>query len=474
MDNAKLFLGHKLRHLREEHGLTQTDLASQLGLSLSYVSQLENNQRPMTATVLVGLSRAFAIDVGEFAEDDHERIVADMRETMTDPFFAGQAAGVQEIKQAASVAPNLARSFLALHRETRRLRERLRAVDESLAAPDGTQDGATLPYEEVRDYFHYHNNYVDTLDRAAETLSEQFGLGGHEAIRQLSDYLHQKHAVRVEMSLDDRSAQKLWRSDARSGVLMVNPALDRASIAFLLAHQIALLGYGEQIDAIVTDSELVTADAQAICRIALANYFAGALLMPYERFAEQAQEVRHDLEQLQLAFGTSLQQIAHRLSTLQRPGNRGVPFFFVRVDQAGNITKRHSATSFQFARFGGTCPLWNVHQAFVTPGRFLVQLAEMPDGKRYLCISRSVVKRGRGYLEPDRRYAIGIGCELAHAPRLVYASGLDMDDDRAYVRIGVNCRICERANCPQRAFPPIDRAILLDPTRRDAVPYRFT
>ncbi|MEZ5666646.1 MAG: short-chain fatty acyl-CoA regulator family protein [Alphaproteobacteria bacterium] len=473
MDDAKLFLGHKLKALRDERRLTQADLAGRLGLSLSYVSQLENNQRPVTATVLVALSRAFGIDVGEFAEDDHERIVADLRETLGDPIFAGQAPGLQEIKQVAATAPNVARSLIVMHRETRRLRERLRAVDDSLASPDGGQEGALLPYEEVRDYFHYHNNYVDGLDRAAELMAEQIGIGGEDNGRLLADVLRRELDVRVAMNLDDPSAQRFWRFDRSAGVIAINPALDRPSIAFLLAHQVGLLRHGREIDAIVAGSELVSADARAICRIALANYFAGALLMPYGRFLQQARELRHDLERLQLAFGTSLQQVAHRLSTLQRPSARGVPFFFVRVDQAGNITKRHSATSFQFARFGGTCPLWNVHQAFVTPGRFLVQLAEMPDGKRYLCIARSVVKRGRGYLEQDRRYAIGLGCEFAHAGELVYASGLDLDDARSYVKIGVNCRICERVECPQRAFPPIDRAILLDPSRRDAVPYAF-
>ncbi len=471
MDDAKLFLGHKLRGLRQDSALTQADLAERLGLSLSYVSQLENNQRPVTATVLVALSRAFGIDVGEFAEDDHERIVADLRETLTDPLFAGQAPGLQEVKQAVSVAPNVARSLLLLHSETHRLRERLRAVDESLTSPEGAHDAAMLPYEEVRDYFHYHNNYIDTLDRAAETLSGRIGLGGDDATRLLADHLRDALDVRVDAGLDDPSAQQFWRFDAKARAIAVNPALDRASIAFMLAHHIGLLSLADELDDIVAASGLTSHDAQAICRVALANYFAGALLMPYGRFLETARAVRHDLERLQLAFGTSLQQVAHRLSTLQRPGSRGVPFFFVRVDQAGNITKRHSATPFQFARFGGTCPLWNVHQAFVTPGRFLVQLAEMPDGARYLCISRSVVKRGRGYLEPDRRYAIGLGCELAHAGDLVYASGLDLKDDNAYVKIGVNCRICERPKCPQRAFPPIDRAILLDPARRDAVPY---
>jgi predicted transcriptional regulator len=236
-----------------------------------------------------------------------------------------------------------------------------------------------------------------------------------------------------------------------------------------MAYQFVAMSLADAVEADLAAVGFRSESAARVCRTALLNYAAGAMLLPYERFREAARAARHDVEQLSLTFQTSLEQVFHRLSTLQRPGARGVPFYFVRVDQAGNITKRHSATRLQFARFGGTCPLWNVHDAFARPDAWLVQLAEMPDGVRYVSIAKGVVKPSGAYLRPDRRYALGLGCEAQYADSLVYAEGLDLSGPSA--PIGVSCRICERDNCPQRAFPPVDRAFEVSETERRWVPF---
>jgi len=205
--------------------------------------------------------------------------------------------------------------------------------------------------------------------------------------------------------------------------------------------------------------------------VGLANYFAGASMMPYARFLEAAAAERHDIERLCHLFGASPEQVGHRLSTLQRPGAKGVPFFFVRVDQAGTITKRHSATRLQFARFGGACPLWNVHRAFETPGRILRQLAETPDGVRYLCLAMDISRQGGRFHAPVRRFAIGLGCEIAHAGAIVYGDGLDIANADAFEPIGISCRICERTACHQRSVPPLERQLTIDVDRRGILPY---
>ena len=244
-----------------------------------------------------------------------------------------------------------------------------------------------------------------------------------------------------------------------------------ATRAFQIAHQAALLFHADLIEATLDLAGFRTAEAREIARIGLANYFAGAALLPYRVFIEAANAERHDLEALADRFGASLEQVGHRLSTLQRPGAKGVPFFFARVDQAGTVTKRHSATRLQFARYGGACPLWNVHQAFETPGRLLRQLAETPDGTRYICLAADVSKPGGGFRRPVRRYAIALGCETRHAERLVYADDLDLSRDAVYEPIGVSCRICERRQCHQRSVPPLRAEIRVDRDRRDVLPY---
>jgi predicted transcriptional regulator len=253
--------------------------------------------------------------------------------------------------------------------------------------------------------------------------------------------------------------------------LVIDAALSPATQAFQLAFQIVALAFHDAIEGELSQANLRSPEAVDVCRVGLGNYAAGALLMPYARFAAAARETRHDIEVLAARFGASIEQVCHRLSTLQRPGARGVPLYFVRLDAAGNITKRHSATRFRFARFGGACPLWNVHDANGSPERFFVQLAEMPDAVRYLCVARAIVKPTGSYAQPGRRYVLGFGCEIEHARELVYAEGIDLKGPAQ--PIGVSCRICERIDCPQRAFPPVDRTLFVPPDQRWTVPFRL-
>ena len=208
-----------------------------------------------------------------------------------------------------------------------------------------------------------------------------------------------------------------------------------------------------------------------LIRVGLLNYVAGALLMPYAAFLDAAHALRHDLEALAARFGVSFEQACHRLSTLQRPGARGVPFFFVRVDPAGNVSKRFSAAGFPFARYGGSCPRWVVHTAFSQPGVVQVQVAELPDGATFLCFARTVTRPARTWTDPKPTHVVAMGCGIAHANAVIYADGLDLE--RARVGIGLSCRLCDRPDCRSRAFPPLEHRLALDPQTAGETPYRF-
>lgn len=477
MQTKKLYLGYKLRRLREQRGMTQAALAKALDLSPSYLNQLENNQRPLTLPVLLRVTGVFEVELTSFVEDEEARLVADLREALADPLFTGAPLTTAELRNVVTASPELSRRILSLHQAYQKLHERVQSLADSLSSSD--RDGAALagaqfPYEEVRDYFHYCNNYVGALDEAAERLWETEGLRPADLHNDLTAYLKRRHDVRVRIVTEDGQEPAMRVYDGETGTLSLSPLLTGPSRTFHLAHQIALLGYGDIIERLVADAHFSSEDAKSICRVGLANYFAGALVMPYRAFAQAARALKHDVEQLQSRFSASFEQVCHRLSTLQRPGLRGVPFYFVRVDMAGNITKRHSATRFHFARFGGACPLWNVHDAFAHPGKILVQHARMPDGTAYIGIARTVVKRGGAYLRPSRQFAVGLGCEVSHAGELVYSAGIDIADEHAAVPIGVNCRICERTDCQQRAFPPIGSQLSVNADHRSFVPYLFT
>lgn len=481
MQPKKLFLGQKLRRLRDQRGLTQAALAKALELSPSYLNQLENNQRPITLPVLLRVSSLFDVELTSFVEDDEARLVADLREALGDPLFTGAPLTATELRNAVTASPEMGRRMLALHQAYRELQDRVQSLADSLSTQDN--EGADLtgprfPYEEVRDYFHYCNNYVGPLDEAAEALWEEAGLRTGDLYSDLAAYLKTRFDVRINVVSDDMGETAggepaMRHFDPVTGTLAISAQLNGQSRVFQLAHQIALLGYGPIIQKLVGEAHFSSEDAKSICRVGLANYFAGALTLPYRAFAQQARALRHDIEHLQSRFGASFEQVCHRLSTLQRPGARGIPFYFVRVDMAGNITKRHSATRFHFARFGGACPLWNVHEAFAQPGKILVQFARMPDRTTYISVARTVTKRGGAYSKPSRQFAVSLGCETSYASELVYAAGIDIADPSAAVPIGVNCRICERTDCQQRAFPPIGSKVSVNPDQRSFVPYLF-
>ena len=459
MAPQKLYAGAKLREMRNRLSLTQKDFAGKLGVSLPYLNQMENNNRPVSTTVVLALAQEFGMDVTELSSGDSERLISDMREAMADPVFAEDVPPLADLRLTASNAPALARAFLALHQAYRQTHERLASLDEALGREDSRAQAS--PWEEVRDFFHYCDNYIDAVDRAAERFA------GIEDMRLTVTRALSKSGVSLHM----KDMEELRRFDAAAGELWISSRIPPQTQLFQMLLQVALLDQNDLLEATLDFAKFQTEEARAIAKIGLANYFAGAALMPYARFLATAQEMRHDLELLSTHFGASIEQVAHRLSTLQRPGAKGVPFFFVRVDQAGTITKRHSATRLQFARFGGACPLWNVHRAFETPGLFLRQLAETPDGVRYISIARDVSKSGGAFGSPVRRYAIALGCETRHADALVYADGLELGKSGAYEPIGISCRICERQSCHQRSVPPLERRLSVDSSRRSVLPY---
>ena len=462
MATQKLYAGAKLRETRQRLGLTQKDFAAKLGVSLPYLNQMENNNRPVSTTVVLALAQEFGFDVTELSTGDSERLVSDMREAMADPVFAENAPPLADLRLTASNAPALARAFLDLHRAYRQTHERLASLDEAL----GREDARTQPspWDEVRDFFHYCDNYIDAVDRAAEHSAT---LAGPDGVR--------AHALKTlegsGVTVTYQEMARIRHYDPISRSLTLSSRANPQTQGFQLLLQLALLKQDQLLEATLDLARFQSDQARAIAKIGLANFFAGSALMPYTAFHAAARDTRHDLELLAHRFGASIEQVAHRLSTLQRPGSKGIPFFFVRVDQAGTITKRHSATRLQFARFGGACPLWNVHRAFETPGRFLRQLAETPDGVRYISLARDVSKPGGSFGAPTRRFAIALGCEVRHAADLVYADDLDLANPRAFEPIGISCRICERKECHQRSVPPLERRLTINTDERGVLPY---
>ncbi|WP_326626488.1 MULTISPECIES: short-chain fatty acyl-CoA regulator family protein [unclassified Streptomyces] len=460
---SKTYAGARLRRLREERRMSQAELARVLGISPSYLNQMEHDSRPLTVPVLLRLTEAFGVDPGFFSERDTSRLVADLREAL-----AGEVAEARvsptDLAELASRMPAVAKVLLDLSRRGQVLAERIAGETDNR---DGRLPAPRSPHEEIREFFYRRQNYLHDTDLAAEELAHSIGIHPGDVVRVLAHRLTEKHGVRPTT----RAAERLHHYDSASRTLHLSSRLRPGQRAFRMATQLALLEYGNDIDRLAAEDFPPGSPTHALARIGVANYFAAALILPYGAFHAAAEEARYDIERLTDRFGLGYETVCHRLSTLQRPRLRGVPFSFVRVDRAGNMSKRQSATGFHFSRAGGTCPLWNVYEAFAAPGRIHVQIAAMPDGQRYLWTARAITRHRGGWGEPGKTFAIGLGCEIRHASRLVYSDGLDLDNASAATPIGMGCRICERLDCPQRAVPPLGRPLTIDENSSTFVPY---
>ncbi|BBY40424.1 DNA-binding protein [Mycobacterium mantenii] len=464
---AKTFAGARLRRLREEQGLTQVALARALGLSTSYVNQLENDQRPITVPVLLTLTERFDLPTHYFAPESDARLIADLREVLADT--SATAAQVEEL---VARMPAIGQTLVNLHRRLHDTTADLETLHSRANVDASAISQRPMPFEEVRDFFYDRKNYIGELDVAAEDLFNEnhLRIGGLDG--QLAELLADKLGVTVVIddgqTLDPNS-KRLFAPESKT--LYVARWLHPGQRAFQLATQIALLTQAGLITGIIAGDDQLSDDARGVARIGLANYFAGALLLPYVRFLDAAESVRYDIDHLARRFEVGFETTCHRLSTLQRPNARGVPFIFVRTDSAGNISKRQSATAFHFSRVGGNCPLWVVHHAFSRPGQFLTQVAQMSDERTYFWIARTTTTEPSRYLGPDKSFAIGLGCDVAHAGKLIYSVGIDPTNAESIVPIGAGCKICDRPACPQRAFPYLGQPVYVDPHSSTDLPY---
>lgn len=468
----KTFMGVRLKRLREERRLTQAALAAKLGISLSYLNQLENNQRPLTLPVLLALSSTFGLDVQSFSDDDEARLIADLREALADPAL-GETIATADLRELALNMPAVGRALVTLSRKYRQATEQTAALSARLGE-DRQAASAILPstpFEEVRDFFYAHNNHIPELDEAAESIATRMKFPIGQMAAALADYLEQRHGVKAVFDTFEELPSGTQRKfDSTAKIMQLSRRLRPGQQAFQFATQIAILEFDSELRAIIDRAGFTNDEARGLARIGLANYFAGAMVLPYTVFLDEAERWRYDIELLGHRFGVGFETVCHRLSALQRPNARGVPFFFIRVDRAGNISKRQSATDFHFSRVGGTCPLWNVYEAFANPDRVLTQLARMPDERTYLWIARTVSHGQGGYGAPTKTFAVALGCDVRHAERIVYSQGLNIDPAVA-TPIGMGCKVCERLDCPQRAFPPIGRELNIDESRSHFAPY---
>jgi hypothetical protein len=469
--DRKLFLGPRLRRLRRDMGLTQTRMAEDLGVSPSYLNYLERNQRPVTAQVLLRLADAYDIDIRSLSSDHEGGGARDLGEVFADPLFRDLGVARHEVAEVADSAPGVADAIVRLYRAYAD-RQRLAQLGALPRAEEGGESLALTPSDWVRDYIQSQRNFFPELDEAGEALAAEMKVEPQGFAAAGRERLAERHGVQVRIVPADVLPDSVRRYDHHRRRLMLSELLGEAGRAFSIAYQLALAEHDARLVALVERAAPPDGPTRRLLKVSLANYLAAAAMMPYEAFREACERTSHDIELICARFGASYEQVCHRLTTLSRPTSRGVPFFMLRVDAAGNISKRFAGASFPFSRFGGSCPRWRVHEAFRTPGRVVTQIVETPDGARYFTLARTAPRIAGPYAEADAGLAIGLGCELKYASRLVYSHGLDLTNP-AVTEIGPACRVCERPACPQRAAEPLGRTLMVDDFTKSISPYPF-
>ena len=458
--DRRLYVGPSLRRLRRDRGLTQADMAADLDISPSYVALLERNHRPLSAELLLRLAQTYKLDMSALAGGGGAEETLRLQGVLKDPMFADIDLPSLEVADLAANFPGVMEALLRLY--TTYQEEQLALADRHGAEP-GEAD-ATDPVAESRRFLAARRNSFPTLDDAAERLAQT--VAGADG---LTNHFRNRYGLRVRRLPPTVMVGSTRRLDHHRREILLADDLDNASQSFQLALQLAYLEFGGEVDALLAEGTF-TESAERLTRRALASYAAAALLMPYTAFARAAEQRRYDVEALGRQFGASFEQTAHRLTTLQKPGDERLPFFFIRVDEAGNVSKRLDGAGFPFARHGGGCPLWNVHQAFRTPRQIVTQWLELPDGQRFFSIARTVTAGGGGFGKPKVERAIALGCAAEHAHRLIYAQ----EAPAQATPIGVTCRLCHRTECVARSAPPIGRQILPDDIRRTGAPFGFS
>lgn len=455
--------------------LPQARMAEELGISASYLNLMERNQRPITAQVLLKLAETYDVDLKELGQEPDGRLVVNLREAAGDPLLDTLALDRQDLNELLEGHPRAAEALIRMHGAYRDSVRHAADLAEQITERGGAIETAIAasPMEEVRETLHKRNNHFPALEDAADALVKSLKADSRELEGPLRERLSRQHKVATKILPLEVMRGALARFDRHSRRLFLNEALTPSTRVFQLAYQLALLELSGVLNTVEEEAQLSSKEARKLYRISLANYIAGAVMMPYAPFLKAAEENRYDLEILGRRFGAGFEQVCHRLTTLNRPGHRGVPFFMIRVDHAGNVSKRFGGRVFHFARSGGACPRWRLYEAFRQPGRVLAQPVELPDGARYFTMSRTVERPGGGWRNPGQMLAIGLGCEASQAQRLVYGDGLDLEQAEAFTPIGVNCRLCERADCNQRAFPPVQRQLFVDEHYRGASPFSF-
>ncbi|MEQ8298171.1 MAG: XRE family transcriptional regulator [Nitratireductor sp.] len=470
MAEQKIFAGPRIRRIRNAKGLTQTAMASGLGISPSYLNLIERNQRPLTVQLILKLASVYKVEPEELQAGAGGSIAA-LREVFADPLLSDELPGEQELVEIAEAAPNVSAAVVKLYRAYREQAGRLSDLSELLAREGHATalSAARLPIDEVHEVFERRANHFARIEEEAEAFLAVLD-PGDDLAGALKAWLRREHGIGVRVLPVATMPNWRRRYDRHSQRLFISERLSPFDQLREIAMEACAMRMSVAIGAETEALKLSGDEARRLARFELGRYAAHAVMMPYAAFQSAAVRARYDIDVLKSRFGVSFEQAANRLTMLQRPGAAGVPFFMLEVDNAGHRFRKAGAQGFPQSRFGGGCPKLPVHAAFEQPGRILVEAVEMPDGAEFLTIARTLEGPQGAFNERPRRTALLLGCDIGFREEIVYSAALPAaapasagkPGDVAAIPVGPACRLCERNGCLARAEPPVTRPLGLD------------
>ena len=468
-------IGSKIRKERRARGFSQTELSKKLDISASYLNLLESGRRTITVPLLIKVGNELGLSLKDLTLESNKRVLSDVMDVLSNEMFEDLDITNQETTEFISSNPNIAKALLTLNDTHKSFKEDMQNRLESMDVNSNfVESPSRLPVEVVSDFLQDNKNYFHEIELASEIIRRNAGLEDVHNIGsglKLTNYLKSKHNVKVEIVPASEELKSFRKFESQNKILNLSEMLTYTSRNFHLAYQVASLESEDVIAKIININNIESDEVKTLLKISLLNYFASAILMPYDDFLVNAKKNKYDVEILMHHYACSFEQVTHRLTNLQKPGNEGVPFHFLKTDIAGNVSKRFSLSGIHIPRHGGSCPRWNVYLAFMNPGKIQPQISKMPDGRVYFCIARAFEKGIERHGMPRSFVSIGLGCDMQYAKELTYSEGMDLNNKKLETPIGVSCRICPRIDCQQRAFPPIDKNLKLDINFRGTSPY---
>ena len=471
MSQIDLKIGPKIKSFRRQLGLQANKLAEQLGISASYLNLIESGKRKIDGDLLLKVCEELKIELSDLTNKSDLNLVNDISELLDDKFFEDLDIVGPEVKDLVNTNPKIAKALIKLGDNFKQKDHEIINKVENLSGKIIDSRKTAFPGEVISDFLQEKKNYFPKLEEFANSVFEKVQKNNRTRYVALCEFLKTEYSITVRDVIPDEGKpfSKIFDKNKKELLLSDYNSLETKKLH--AAAQIAQEGAMEEINNYLSEFKFPTEESKRLTQIALLNYCGAAILMPYKLFHSECKKLKYDLELLQNTFATSFEQVAHRVTSLQDPKLPGIPFHFLRVDVAGNISKRFSLSGIEIPRYGGACPRWNVYSAFSRPGVIQAAVSKMTNGEKYVCIARTVEKGVGRYGQKKSMLSIGLGCEAKYAKDFVYTENLSLSDKKTEIPIGVSCRTCDRLDCSQRAFPPLHKKFDVDVNARGVSVY---